>query len=187
MVLAPLSARFQLLPPLPTIKLGPSGADSRVGGWACACCRPLWVSPTSSPVRLGVSLAATSTPRGVFNQRFEVLFPHSEALGCAVCLTPQLLLLVYLLANVGLPSLPASPLLRVLSSQLPISTPPTGLKNVSSLTPWLLDFHKVQFPVSSGCFLFLYLSLSFYWLCEEAQCVYLCLHLGRKCACFFFC
>ena len=27
--------------------------------------------------------------------------------------------------------------------------------NVSSLTPWLSDFHTVQFSVSSGCFLFL--------------------------------
>ena len=27
--------------------------------------------------------------------------------------------------------------------------------NVCSLTPWLLDFHTVQFSVSSGCFLFL--------------------------------
>ena len=25
--------------------------------------------------------------------------------------------------------------------------------NVSSLSPWLLDFHTVQFSVSSGCFL----------------------------------
>ena len=24
------------------------------------------------------------------------------------------------------------------------------------------------------------LLLSFFWLCKEAQCVYLCLHLGRK-------
>ena len=32
MVPAPLSAGFQSLPLLPTIKLGPSGADSRVGG-----------------------------------------------------------------------------------------------------------------------------------------------------------
>ena len=28
-------------------------------------------------------------------------------------------------------------------------------KNVSSLTPWLSDFHTVRFSVSSGCFLFL--------------------------------
>ena len=43
-------------------------------GWACAHSRPLWVSPTTSPVRLGVSPAAPPTPMGVFNQRFEALF-----------------------------------------------------------------------------------------------------------------
>ena len=51
--------------------------------------------------------------------------------------------------------------------------------NVSSLTAWLLDFHTVQFSVSSGCFLFLNL-LPFFWLCEEAQCVYPCLRLSWK-------
>ena len=61
-----LSAGFQLLPPLPTIKLGPSGADSP-GRWVCVCSRTLWVSPVDSPVRLGVSPAA-STPAGVFSQ-----------------------------------------------------------------------------------------------------------------------
>ena len=44
-------------------------------GWACTRPRPLWVSPTTSPVRLGVSPAAAPTPTGVFNQRFEALFP----------------------------------------------------------------------------------------------------------------
>ena len=58
--------------------------------------------------------------------------------------------------------------------------------NVSSLTPRLSDFHTVQFSVSSGCFLFLNL-LSFFWLCEEAQFVYLCPHLGRKCIFIFYC
>ena len=43
--------------------------------WSCAHSRPLWVSPTTSPVRLGVSPAATPTPTGVSNQRFEALFP----------------------------------------------------------------------------------------------------------------
>ena len=52
--------------------------------------------------------------------------------------------------------------------------------SVSSLTPWLSDFHTVWFSVSSGCFLFLNLLLSFFWLWEEAQCVCLCLHLGWK-------
>ena len=32
MEVAPLSVSFQSLPPLPTSKLGPSGADSQVGG-----------------------------------------------------------------------------------------------------------------------------------------------------------
>ena len=58
-------------------------------GWACACPRPLWVSPTTSPVRLGVSPAATPTPMSVFNQRYEALFPRAGALGCAVCFTPR--------------------------------------------------------------------------------------------------
>ena len=44
--------------------------------WAgLAPSRPLWVSPTTSPVRLGGSPAAAPTPTGVFNQRFEALFP----------------------------------------------------------------------------------------------------------------
>ena len=66
-----------------------------------------------------------------------------------------------------LPSCPSPPILLV-------------WMNVSSLTPWLLDFHTVRFSVSSGCFLFLNLLLSFFWLCEEAQCVYLHLYLGQK-------
>ena len=56
-------------------------------GWACAHPRRLWVSPTTSPVRLGVS-PATPTPRGAFNQRFEALFPRAGALGCVVCFVP---------------------------------------------------------------------------------------------------
>ena len=32
---------------------------------------------------------------------------------------------------------------------------PTVRTNVSSLSPWLSDFHAVRFSVSSGCFLFL--------------------------------
>ena len=58
-------------------------------GWACAHSRPLWVCPTTSPVRLGVSPAAAPTPTGVFNQRFEALFPCAGALGCEVCFVPR--------------------------------------------------------------------------------------------------
>ena len=67
--------------------------------WACAHSRTLWVSPTTSPVRLGVSPAAAPTPRGTFNQRFEALFPRAGALGCTVCSLPAVHQ-VYLWANV---------------------------------------------------------------------------------------
>ena len=85
----------------------------------------------NSPGRLGVSPTAASTPTGVSNQWFEALFPHTGTLGCVVCVAPQLLLHT----NVGPPGLPASALpgppavalTRVLSTQLPVSAPPTGL------------------------------------------------------------
>ena len=70
-------------------------------GWACAHPRPLWVSPRTSPVRLGVSPAAAPTHRGIFNQRFEALFPRAGDLGCMGALFPAICL-VYLCANVGL-------------------------------------------------------------------------------------
>ena len=62
-----------------------------IPGWVvCVRSRTLWVSPTNSPVRLGVSPAAASTPTGVFNQRFEALFPRTGAMGYAVCFAPRL-------------------------------------------------------------------------------------------------
>ena len=155
MALAPLSAGFQSLSPLPTIKLGPSGADSP-SGWVCARSRPPWVSPTNSPVRLGVSPAA-STPTGVFNQRFEALFPRTGALGCVVCHWVHQLppcpphSTICHLAGLARPRLAASPLHPGCLS-LPLL--PVWM-NVSSLSPWLSDFHTVRFSVSSSCFLFL--------------------------------
>ena len=78
------------------IAITPSATYNQIGplwcwflsGWACACPRPLWVSPTTSPVRLGVSPAAAPTPTGIFNQRFEALFLRAGALGCTVCFAP---------------------------------------------------------------------------------------------------
>ena len=72
-------ARFTLL----WISIFPSDTHNQTGPlwcwfpskWACAHSRPLWVSPTTSHVRLGVSLVAAPTPTGVFTQRFEALFP----------------------------------------------------------------------------------------------------------------
>ena len=136
---------------------------------------PLWVSPRNSPVRLRVSSAATSTPTGVFTQRFESLFPHAGALGCLVCFVPPPFLQVYLCGNVGLrvgsasccTACPIHSTIHHLSgstghvaaSSLLPSCPSLPLllvwMNVSSLSPWSWDFHTVRISVSSGCFLFL--------------------------------
>ena len=51
--------------------------------------------------------------------------------------------------------------------------------NVSSLSPWLSDFHNSSILYQFWLF-FVFKLLSFFWLCEEVQCVYLCLHLGWK-------
>ena len=160
----------------------------------------------TSPVKLGVSPAAASTPMGVFNQRFEALFPCAGALSCMVCFAPPPFLLVYLCTNVGPQGLPATTLWGLPVAAWPAllhnlpphlvcqlspcheSSPPRCPSlpllplwmNVSSLSPWLLDFYTVRFSVGSGCFFVFKLLLSFFWLCEEAQCVYLRLHLGRK-------
>ena len=79
------------------ISATPSATHNQIGplwcwfpsGWACAHSRPLWVSPTTSPVRLGVSPAASTTPMGIFNQRFEALFPCAGALGYIVSFAPH--------------------------------------------------------------------------------------------------
>ena len=117
MLLAPLSARFQSLSLLPTIKLDSSGADSWVGGFVYIL--GVWVSPTKSPVSLGVSPTAASTPTGVFYQSFDALFPCTEVLGFEVCLTPQLFLPIYLHSNVGPPSPQSAVLLAPPAAALP--------------------------------------------------------------------
>ena len=158
----------------------------------------------NSPVRLGVSPAAASTPTGVFNQRFEALFPCAGALGCVVCLAPPPFLPVYLCTNVGPQGLPATTLWGLLVAAWPApchNPPPRWVCQPppchESSPPWLpvsalptsLDecFFFISLVVRLPCSLILYqfwlffvfkLLLCFFWLCKEAQCVYLHLHLG---------
>ena len=132
-------------------------------------------------MRLGVSPAAAPTPTGVFNQRFEALFPCAGALGCVVCFAPPLFLLVYLCTNVGPQGLPATTLWGLPAAAwlalfhnlpprwvrqlppchessppwLPISAPPTGLGEWFFFISLVVGLHPVRFSVSSGCFLFL--------------------------------
>ena len=93
-------------------------------GWACAHSRPLWVSPTTSPVRLGVSPAAAPTPMGVFNQRFEALFPCAGALGCVVCLDARCSSRFICARMWGCRVCPWSDCLPRSSHTLPVSVPP---------------------------------------------------------------
>ena len=111
---------------------------------ACAHCRPLWVSAMNSPVRLGVSPAAASTPTGVFNQRFEALFPCAGALGCVVCFAPLLFLPVYLCTNVGPWGFPATTFWGLLAAAWPVpfhNPPPRWVHQLllccESSPPWL--------------------------------------------------
>ena len=161
MVLSLLSAGFQSLPLLPTIKLGTSGAASRMGGFVYVV-GPCGVSPTTSPVRLGVSPAATSTPAGVFNQRFEAYFPELELWvawsvtgSTSCCLTGQLQLCpscstICHLARSASCCLAVSPL-----HQAAVSTPPTGLDECFFFTSLV-----VRLPYSSifcqFCFCFFF-------------------------------
>ena len=85
---------------------------------------------------------------------------------------------------------PTLQLLPYCTSSLPwltVSSPPTSLNEcfffnslVVGLPHSLIGTIWIRFSGSSGCFLFLNLLLSFFWLCEEAKCIYLCLHLGLK-------
>ena len=134
-----------------------------LSGWVCVHSRTLWVSPTSSPVRLGVSPAATSTPHRCFQSVvWGFISPRWNSGLCGLLPGPP-----------AAPCQPAAALPTPLHNLPPHwlrqpppcreSSPPGCLSlpllpvwmNVSSLSPWLSDFHTVQFSVSSGCFFFL--------------------------------
>ena len=135
MLFAWLSAGFQLLPPLPTSKLGPSGVDSQVGGFVYV------LGPCGSlqqTLLWGWEFVLLPQPPQIFTVGgLESLFPLAGALGCVICLAPQFFLPVYLHANVGpldlpatlLPDLVLQPPCSLGSSplRLPVSLPPTGL------------------------------------------------------------
>ena len=172
MALAPLFARFQSLPLLLTIKLGPSGAASRVGGLVHA------LGPCGSLQQTHLwgwqFLPLPPQPPQVFSVRglrlyFPVLEPSVEwstsipRLSCGLSMCEC--------GAAGSASSPtACPVHSTIchlsgsTSRMAVSPPRLGCPsppllrvwmNVSSLSPWLLDFRVVWFSVSSGCFLFL--------------------------------
>ena len=150
----------------------------------------------NSPVRLGVTPAAASTPTGVFNQRFEALFSCTGALGCAVCFTPPPFLPVYLYVNVGPRVCPPTTLWGLLAAvwpaplhnppphrvrqlptrhessppRLPVYAPPTGLDECFFFISLVVGLPYSLILCQFWLFFVFKLLLSFFWLCEEAQC-----------------
>ena len=107
-------------------------------GWACTHPRPPWVSPRTSPMRLGVSPSAAPTPTDVFTQRFEALFPCAGALGYVVLFAPLCSSQLYVCecgaagSASGQTACPVCPTLR--QSRSPVSVLPQQRK---SSPPWL--------------------------------------------------
>ena len=144
----------------------------------------------TSPVRLGVSPAAAPTPTGIFNQRFEALFPHSGALGyegtthhsaCPVLLHSEsgpLGLSVHECRATGSASgqtaCPVRPTLRQSRSCHSHASPlhPGACLRPSYLSGYIFLFYLLGVGLPC-CSIFCQ-----FWLCEEAQCVYLRCHLG---------
>ena len=127
------------------------------------------------------SFSRCLNPHRFFSVRgFEALFPCTGTLNFMICLTPQLFLPVISTQMWDCQVLQLPPCCE---SSLPGCSSPPLLRvwmNVSSLTPWLVNFHTVQFTGTSCCLLFLNLLLPFFRLCEEEMCFYLYLPLGWK-------
>ena len=152
----------------------------------------------TSPVRLGVSLAAASTPKGFSIRGLRLYFPKLEPwVGQSVWLPPPFPP-VYLCENVGphgllaaaWPALFHSPPPRWVQQLphrresslpwLPISAPPAGLDECFFFNSLVVGLSYSSIFCQFWLFFVFKLLLSFFWLWEEAQCVYLRLHLGWK-------
>ena len=148
------------------------------GGWVFVCSRTLWVSPTNSLVGLGVSPTASTTTDFFQSEVLRLYFPTLDPWVVWSVLLPSCSSQFICMEMWDHPFHQLLPHHESLHPGcLPMPLLPIWV-NVY-LTPRLVDFHTVQFSGSSGCFLFSYLLLSFFWLCMEAQCI-LCLHLGQK-------
>ena len=87
---------------------------------------PAPLSATLS-LALSVSLCTNVGPQGLLVVRLPALFvPHSASLGPAKAT-------------------------QVLSTQVPVSAPPTGLDECFFFNSLVSDFHAIRFSVSSGC------------------------------------
>ena len=157
------------------------------GHWVCVHSRTLWVSPTNSPLRLGVSPAATILS-GFYSQMFWSFIsplwnPGLCCLSHSSIVPPGLSVCKYGTTQYDSHCLYGP---RSSRSWLPVFAPPTSLNEC-----FFFNSFVVRLPYSSifwqrSYFLFLNLLFSFFWLCEEAKYIYLCLHLGQKSVFWFY-
>ena len=126
MPLALLSASFQSLPPLPTIKFG---LLVLIPVWVglCTFWDPVGLSNKLSCEAESFSRYCLNRYRSFKSEAFEVLFTWLDPWPARPVSVPSCFFPVYLHTNVGPPSPPAPTLPLVLSTQPPISAPPTGL------------------------------------------------------------
>ena len=177
---ASLSSGFHSFTPLPTIKLGPSGAGSRVGGPAHT------LGPCGSlqrPVLWGWEflLLLPQPPRAFSIRGLRLYFPELEPWVTQSLLRSPPFVVVYLCGNVGpqgllvvrlpAPFVPHSASLGPARATRVLSTPAAHLRP-SYQSGWMSIFYflGVGLPCRS--------IFCQFWLCEEAQCVYLRRHLG---------
>ena len=106
MVLTPLSASFQSLPPLPTSKMGPSGADSCTGA-LCTFWDPVGL-PNELSCEAGSFFCCCLNPHQVFSIRGLRLYFPAWSPGLRGLLRSPPFLRVYLCMNAGPWGLPAT-------------------------------------------------------------------------------
>ena len=149
-------------------------------GWVCVPSRTLWVSLMNSPVRLGVSLAPATTPTGFFQSEvLRLYFLTLEPLFVwSVSLPSYFFQFIHTqIWDIQVHQLQPHPVLQPPpccdSSRLGyLSLPLANGLDGCFFNSLVVGLHTVQFPGSSGYFLFLYL-LFLFWLCKEAKYIYL--------------
>ena len=177
MLLAWLSASFWSLPPLPTSKLGPSGADSQVGGIvyvpeSCSSHQQalLWGWESLPPLQ-PPQVLQPDVLRVFFSPALETWLAQSILL--PNCSSPFIHMQTW--DHLVLQPPPCG---EFSLSWLPVYIPPTSLDEC-----FFFNSLVVGLPYSSSFWqiwvvLVLNLLLSFFWLCKEAKCIYPCHHLG---------
>ena len=181
----PAHPAFQSLPPLPTSKFGPSGADARVGG-LCMFQGPVGLANELS-CETGSFSHHCNRHRFLQPEVLRLYFPALEPWVAQSVLLPSCSswFIPMQMWDCLLHQPPPRPLCStnshlVWSPLCPGFPSPLLLPicmKVSCLTPQLPDFYTIGFSCNSGYFIFLNLLLPFCWLCEEEKCMYLCLHL----------